>query len=213
MMRNAILALSLAAALPMAAQQLASAAPGATRFTDPENRVSFAYPFTWTVAGNQPFMFPLAISLPLVSPARQVRILVFTKSLPGVPPWPSTIFLGVEFGYDARPTASAADCRALALAEDSRGNRTINTLTIHGIPYWHGTAGDGGMSQSISDDIYTTFIAAPSGNSCVLFDFAVCFSLLSGDTPPRDLTPQERAILRRTMLEILSSIRIPGPTR
>jgi hypothetical protein len=212
MMRNAIFAISLAIALPAPAQRITPAAPGVTRFTDPKTRVSFAYPSTWTLAKNQPFMFPLAISLPLASPARQLRNLVFTVSVPGVPSWPRTIFSGVEFGYDVRQMASAGACRKLALAEDSRDTK-IDPLTLHSIPYWHGKAGDGGMSQSISDDIYTTFIGAPTGGSCLLFDFAVYSSLMPGETRPRDLSPRERAILYHAMLNILSSVRIPAPTR
>jgi hypothetical protein len=108
--------------------------------------------------------------------------------------------------------ASAGACRKLALAEDSRDTK-IDPLTLHSIPYWHGKAGDGGMSQSISDDIYTTFIGAPTGGSCLLFDFAVYSSLMPGETRPRDLSPRERAILYHAMLNILSSVRIPAPTR
>jgi hypothetical protein len=211
MIRKAIFAISLAAALPLAAQSVTQASPGIMRFDDSTYQVSFRYPATWTFTEEATWMFALSIQ-PSPSSESQLRGRIFTHALPGIGSWPRTSFSGVEFGYDARPTASAEACRALAFAGFHAGK--VEQVTLHNIPYWHGTAGDGGMSQSTSDDIYTTFIGPQTGGTCLLFDLAVHEVLApGGDTAPRAFTPRERSIIHLSLMDVLSSVRIPAPPR
>jgi hypothetical protein len=211
-MRSIIVLAALAAALPLAGHALPPASAGTVRFDDSAYGVSFRYSVAWTRSNTQPFMFPLAISTTANSQGRSsLRAFVFSKSIPDVASWPATNFAGVEFGYAARPAAREEVCQALARANDSHVSG-IGNATIHGVSYWHATAGDGGMSKSISDDIYATWIPK-RGGSCLLFDLAVQSVLAPGDTPLRPLTPREQSLIHRSLQDVLSSIRIFQPSQ
>jgi hypothetical protein len=211
MIRNAIFFVSLAAGLPLAAQSVTQASPGIMRFEDTIG-VSFRYPASWTFTEQAPWQFPTSIQ-PSLSSESRIRGRIFTRSLPGVRQWPVTSFSGAEFGYDAREVDSVEACRALALIGNPDGK--ADQVTIHGITYWHGTAGQGGMSQITSDDVYATVIGPrPPGGSCLLFDLAVHDVTAPGaDTPPRPYTLREKSIIHGTLMKILASVRIPAQSR
>lgn len=197
-MQRLIFALVLTAACTAAAQS--------RLFTDSRTGVSFRYPATWTIASEQPFMNPILSELGTMPHA-----LVYTKAIPGVSPWPITEFAGAAFAYDAEPAASPEACHALALPADKRA-AAKDDVTIHGIRFWHAIAGDGGMSKFLSEDIYSADLGAPT-KLCLLFDFGVDSVLAPADVPLRALTPREKARLHRVELNILSSIRVPLPSR
>jgi len=197
----------LSACLPLAAQGVTQNAEEIKRFTDPANGVSFRYVAPWTLTQDEPYMFAPSIQTPSPASRNNLRALVFTRSIRGVASWPKTDFSGVEFGYDARPAASSEACRVLA----SPGKGEIATVVLRGVTYWHGTAGDGGMSQATTDDIYTTFLA--SAGSCLLFDLAVHSTTAPGDVQPRAMSTLERNRVRRYLLAILDSVRIPATSR
>ena len=197
-MREVIFASLVAASLPAVAQQRAG------WFRDERAGVSFRYPSGWTLAKQQPFQFPLLASEPGTMP----RALVFTRTIEGIAPWPVTELGGVAFGYDLRRAASAEECRELALPKPKRA-AGHGKVTLRGVGYWHSTAGDGGMSQYLAEDLYTTYRDA--SNSCLLFDFGTFTITAAGAVPPRALNAGERAILHRTEMNLLASIRAGTP--
>jgi len=212
MLRTAI-SLWIAAALPLAAQSVVQAGPSVMRFDD-SNGVNFEYPATWTFTEEATWQFGLGIE-PIIVAGTPLRGRVFARSLPGVRPWSVTSFSGVEFGYDSRAVDSADACRALALsAFHTEGKAKIDEVTIHGIRYWHGTGGQGAMSQSTSDNVYTTFIGSqlPSG-SCLLFDLAVHDAFIVAASRLRPYTPREKSIIHQSLMNIFASVRIPAQSR
>lgn len=211
MLLKAICVISFAAGLPSAAQSVARVSPTSMRFIDTTRGVSFRYPSSWMLTRDEPFMFAPAIQTPIASSRSSLRGLVFTKSISGVPSWPATTFSGAEFAYDARRTVSAEACRALA----HTGNHPseIDQLTVQNMRYWHATSGDGGMSQSTSDDIYTTFTGTSSNGTCLLFDLAIHSTYAPGETAPRALSRRESHLIRQSLQNVLASLQISAPSR
>jgi hypothetical protein len=210
MKRIAISAILLAWGLSLAAQSVTLVSPGVMRFNDPNFGVSFRYPAAWTFADDEPFYIPLSISLSDSSSQSRPRALVFAKSLPGVESTHTT-FAGVGFGYDAHQVASSDACKGLARSGDNPDGK-IDQKTIHGIAYWHGTSASAGLGHGIEEDIYTT-LAGNSAETCLRFDLAVQSVNIADETPPRALSPRETGIVHQSLLRVLSSVRIPAPTR
>jgi hypothetical protein len=206
-MRMPAIAMLLAACMTVNAQSPTHAALSGRLYTDPANGVSFRYPAASKLTQDEPFMFPVSIQTLTPDSRSQLRALVFAKSLNGVRSWPATDFAGVEFGYDARQAATPEACRAMA----SPDHGATDQQTLHGIAFWHGTGGDGGMSQAVSDDIYATFLA--STGSCLLFDLAIHTPTAAGEKPPSPLTAREREMVHSSLMNILDSVRIPAPSR
>jgi len=206
-MRTPFIAILLAGCMSLTAQTVPRATPATVRYADPANGVGFRYPAAWKLAHDEPFMFPVSIQTLTPGSQSQLRALVVARSLSGVRSWPATDFSGVEFGYDARAAATPEACRAMA----SPDHGATDQQTLRGIAYWHGKAGDGGMSQAVSDDIYATFLA--SSGTCVVFDLAVHTTTAAGETQPGPLTPREASIVRNSLMDVLDSIRIPAPSR
>ena len=200
---------------PSFAQSTPLAAPNATEYHDPASGVSFLYPKTFTLVKNEPYMFAPAITASNPSPQTSLRALLVAKSLPGVSNWPVTDFAGVEFAYDARPADSDDACRAMVQNVASTVN-AIDRKTIAGVAYWHRKTGDGGMSHYTADDIYATFSQA--ARSCLLFDLAIHSTLAPGSLngsnnaiKPRALSPHETATIRKSLMHIMTSVRISAP--
>jgi len=217
MLRIAAYFIWLFAALPLFAQSTAQVAPGVMEFRDPANGVSFRYPEAWTFTHDEPFMFAPSIANPGPSPRSLLRALVVARSIPGIPSWPVADFSAVEFAYDERPAVSSRACRAVLAGIDSP-HTDIGRVTIDGIVYWHRTAGDGGMSKYTSEEIYATY--SRLAGSCLLFDLAVHSTYAPGAQKgsdagivPRALSPRESAVVRQSLMRILSSVRISAPRR
>jgi adenylyltransferase/sulfurtransferase len=211
-LRKALCLISLAAALPLTAQSVTQASPATMVFNDSTNGVSFNYPASWTFAESEPFYMPLSISYSNDSSTQiHLRGLVFAKSLAGVQSWPRTNFAGVEVGYDARRTASGDACQALSLTGDNHDSK-VEMVTVHTVPWWHATAGSGGMGHGIEENIYTTYIGAARG-TCLIFDVAIHSVNVDGETPLRPLTGKENAIIQASLRRILESVHIPAPSR
>jgi hypothetical protein len=203
---------SLVAALAPAGPAASHVSQGTRLFRDPAYQVSFRYPVDWKLADEEHFMFGLRIqNYPSPSSKGRLRALLYSMDIPGVRPWPETNFAGIEFGYDARPVGSSRACQAEAHNGFHPGK--VETLTVHGIPFWHWTDGDGGMSQSVSEDIYATYVGSATGGSCLLFDLAVHESTAAGDNPARAYTPNERHLIYQSLTGVLSSVRISTPSR
>lgn len=175
-------------------------------FSDPAFGVSFRFPSGWsfTRVGADSKGPSLAIAY---TDGRSVstglRGLITNETLPGLRSWPKTVFSSVQFGYDARPAASAQACQRLA-----RGNWEVeaNPVTLNGVTWWHGTATSAALSTEIEEDIYATYIEA--SGACLRFDLAVATSHVTGRDFPRELTTHEKALIHAALNNILNSIRV-----
>ena len=198
------------AASTLPAQGVTPVNPTTMQFTDPAHGVSFTYPASWTFAMSQPFYMILAISPandePTMGPG---SALIYTKSIPGVAPWPKTWFEGVELGYDEHDVPTSDACLVLAKpANLPVPIDHVDEVTIQGNQYWHGTTSSAGVGHGLNEDIYTSY----SSGHCYRFDLAVSLLWLSNDTPgPRELTAAEKALVNASLQSILNSVRIVPP--
>jgi hypothetical protein len=210
-LRASIRIMFLAAALPSLAQSVTPISGSQMLFSDPAFGVSFRFPSGWsfTRVGADSKGQSLAIAyIDGRSVSTGLRGLITNETLRGLRSWPKTVFSSVEFGYDARPAASAGDCQKLA-----RGSweAEADSITLNGVKYWHGTATGAALSTEIEEDIYATFIEA--SGSCLRFDLAVATSHVTGRDFPRELTTHEKALIHASLNNILDSVRLAPPAR
>jgi hypothetical protein len=201
----------LVAALPTLAQSVTLVSGSQMLFSDPAFGVSFRFPSGWsfTRVGADNKGPSLAIAyMDGRTVSTGLRGLITNETLPGLRSWPKTVFSSVEFGYDARPVASADVCQKLA-----RDNWEVEAdpLTLNSVTWWHGTATGAALSTEIEEDIYATFIAA--SGSCLRFDLAVATSDVPGKEIPRPLTTHEMALIHASLNNILNSVLITPPAR
>jgi len=194
------------------AQRVTLLNPTTMQFTDPAFGVSFTYPASWTFAMSQPFYMQLAITPAVDAPAREgLSALIYTKSIPGVTPWPKTRFEGVELGYDEHDVPTSDACLVLAKPENSSVEiDKVDEVTIQGNHYWHASTSGAGVGHEMTEDIYTLY----SSGHCYRFDLAVSLLSLSNDTPaPRDLTAAEKALVDASLRSVLNSVHIAPPNQ
>ena len=210
-LRASIRVIFLAAALPSFAQSVTPVSGSQMLFSDPAFGVSFRFPSGWsfTRVGADSKGPSLAIAtMDGRSVSTGLRGLIANETLPGLRSWPKTVFSSVEFGYDARPAASAQACQRLA-----RDNWEVEAdpVTLNGVTWWHGTATGTALSTEIEEDIYATFIEA--SGSCLRFDLAVATSHVTGRDFPRELTTHEKALIHASLNNILNSVHVAPPAR
>jgi hypothetical protein len=201
----------LVAASPSLAQSVTPVSGSQMLFSDPAFGVSFRFPSGWSFSrvGADSKGPSLAIAyMDGRSVSTGLRGLITNETLPGLHSWPKTVFSSVEFGYDARPAASADACQRLA-----RDNWEVEAapVTLNGVTWWHGTANGTGLSTEVEEDIYATFVAA--AGSCLRFDLAVATCRAPGRDFPRELTTHENALIRSSLANILNSVRVAAPAR
>jgi hypothetical protein len=201
----------LVAALPSHAQSVTPVTGSQMLFSDPAFGVSFRFPSGWSFARVEADSKGPSLAIAYMdgrSVSTGLRGLVTNETLPGLRSWPKTVFSCVEFGYDARPAASAQACQRLA-----RGNWEVEAdpVTLNGVTWWHGTATGAALSTEIEEDIYATFIEA--SGSCLRFDLAVATSHVPGRDFPRELTTHEKALIHASLNNILNSVQVAPPAR
>jgi hypothetical protein len=203
----------LVAALPSVAQSVTPVSGSQMLFSDPAFGVSFSFPSGWSFSRVDPNNSDRSLAIAYIhindrSEFSGLRGLVTNETLHGLHSWPRTVFSSVEFGYDARPAASAQACQRLA-----RDNWEVEAdpVTLNGVTWWHGTATGTALSTEIEEDIYATFIEA--SGSCLRFDLAVATSHVTGRDFPRELTTHEKALIHASLNNILNSVRVAPPAR
>ena len=201
----------LVAASPCLAQSVTPVSGSQMLFSDPAFGVSFRFPSGWSFTRVEANSKGPSLAIAYMegrSVSTGLRGLVTNETLPGLHSWPRTVFSSVEFGYDARPAASAEACQKLA-----RDNWEVEAapVTLNGVTYWHGTATGTGLNIEIEEDIYATFVEA--AGSCLRFDLAVATSHVPGRDFPRELTTHEKAFIHASLNNILNSVRIAPPTQ
>jgi hypothetical protein len=199
----------LVAALPSFAQSVTPVSGSQMLFSDPAFGVSFRFPSGWSFTRVEADSKGPSLAIAYMdgrSVSTGLRGLVTNETLPGVHSWPRTVFSSVEFGYDARPAASAEACQKLA--RESWDNEA-DPATVNGVTYWHGTATGTGLSTEIEEDIYATFVAA--SGSCLRFDLAVATCRVPGRDFPRELTTHEKALIHASLNNILNSVQVAPP--
>ena len=206
-----IFIICLVAALPSLAQSVTPVSGSQMLFSDPAFGVSFHFPSGWSFTRVEADSKGPSLAIAYMdgrSVSTGLRGLVTNETLPGLHSWPRTVFSSVEFGYDARPAASADACQRLA-----RDNWEVEAapVTLNGMTYWHGTATGTGSSTEIEEDIYATFVEA--AGSCLRFDLAVATSHVPGRDFPRELTTHEKALIHTSLSNILNSVRVAPPAR
>lgn len=210
-LRVLICVIFLAAGLPSLAQSVTPISGSQMLFNDSAFGVSFRFPSGWSFTRVGPDSKGPSLAI-AYSDGRSVstglRGLITNEILPGLHSWPKTVFSSVEFGYDARPSASSEACQKLA-----RGNWEVEAdpVTLNGVTWWHGTATGAALSTEIEEDIYATFIEA--SESCLRFDLAVATSHVTGRDFPRELTTHEKALIHASLNNILNSVRVAPPVR
>ncbi len=180
-------------------------------FSDPAYGVSFRFPAGWSFARIAPDTRGNAPDLSIAykedrSVFTGLRGLVANETLHGVPSWPKTVFSGVEFAYDARPTDSAESCRQLA-EEDWKTES--GSVPLNGVVFWRGTARNADVSTELDEEIYAAFV--PASGACLRFDLAVATSHLVGKRFPRELMSKEKARIQASLDAILHSVQIASP--
>lgn len=201
----------LVAALPSLAQSVTQVSGSQMLFSDPAFGVSFNFPSGWSFSRVDPDKGDSSLAIAFIngrSESSGLRGLVGNETLPGLHSWPRTVFSGVQFGYDARPVASAGACQKLARES---WNSEADSAMINGVKYWHGTAGGCGMGTCLDEDIYATYIEA--GGACLRFDLAVGTCRVRGRDFPRELTTHERELIHASLNNILNSVRITPTAR
>jgi len=200
------------AACTLPAQGVTPLNPTTMQFTDPAHGVSFTYPASWTFDKSQPFYMFLAISPANDEPDMgRGSALIYSKSVPGVTPWPKTWFEGVELGYDEHDVPTSDACLVLAKPVNSWVPIDhVDEVTIQGKPYWHGTTSGSGAGHELREDIYTLY----SSGYCYRFDLAVSLSSANQDVPgPRELTAAEKVHVDASLRSVLNSVRIVPPAQ
>jgi len=210
-LRACVYLIFLVAALPSLTQSVTPVTGSQMLFSDPAFGVSFRFPSGWsfTRVGADSKGPSLAIAtMNGRSVSTGLRGLITNETLPGLRSWPKTVFSSVEFGYDARPAASAQACQRLAR---DNWEAEADPVTFNGVTWWHGTATGTALSTEIEEDIYATFIEA--SGSCLRFDLAVATSHVPGRDFPRELTAHEKALIHASLNNILNSVRVAPPAR
>jgi hypothetical protein len=201
----------LVAALPSLAQSVTPVSGSQMLFSDPAFGVSFSFPAGWSFSRVDPNKSDSSLAIATINGRSEpsgLRGLVGNETLPGLHSWPKTEFSGVEFGYDARPVASAEACQKLARES---WNDEADSATVNGVKYWHGTAGGCGMGTCTEEDIFATYIEA--SGACLRFDLAVATCLVNGKERPRKLTAHEETLIHAALNNILNSVKVAPPVR
>jgi hypothetical protein len=210
-LRASIRVIFLAAALPSFAQSVTPVSGSQMLFSDPAFGVNFRFPSGWSFTRVEADSKSPSLAIATMdgrSVSTGLRGLVTNETLPGLHSWPRTVFSSVEFGYDARPAASAEACQRLAR---DTWEVEADPVTLNGVTYWHGNATGTGLSTEIEEDIFATFIEA--SGSCLRFDLAVATSHVPGRDFPRELTAHEKALIHASLNNILNSVRVAPPAR
>jgi len=210
-LRASIRVIFLAAALPSFAQSVTPVSGSQMLFSDPAFGVNFRFPSGWSFTRVEADSKSPSLAIATMdgrSVSTGLRGLVTNETLPGLHSWPRTVFSSVEFGYDARPAASAEACQRLAR---DTWEVEADPVTLNGVTYWHGTATGTALSTEIEEDIYATFIEA--SGSCLRFDLAVATSRVPGRDFPRELTTHEKAVIHGSLNNIFDSVRVAPPAR
>lgn len=209
--RAIICVIFLAVALPSLAQSVTPVSGSQMLFSDPAFGVSFRFPSGWSFSRVEADSKGPSLAIAYMdgrNVSTGLRGLITNETLPGLRSWPKTVFSSVEFGYDARPAASAQACQRIA-----RGNWEVEAdpVTLNGVTWWHGTATGAALSTEIEEDIYATFIEA--SGSCLRFDLAIAISHVTGRDFPRELTTHEKALIHASLNNILNSVHVAPPAR
>jgi hypothetical protein len=203
----------LVAALPSVAQSVTPVSGSQMLFSDPAFGVSFSFPSGWSFSRVDPNNSDRSLAIAYIhindrSEFSGLRGLVTNETLHGLHSWPRTVFSSVEFGYDARPTASAEACQKLV--RESWDNEA-DSAKVNGVQYWHGTAGSCGMGTCVDEDMYATYLEA--SGACLRFDLAVATCRVPGRDFPRELTTHEKELIHASLNNILNSVRVSPPAR
>lgn len=207
MLRCAACLVLLATAAPAIAQSVTAVSDSVMQFSDPEFGVSFRFPSGWSFSKVEPNSDGPTLAISFTdnhTVSSGLRGLVDNETLPGIRAWPHTVFSSVQFGYDARPAASADACEKLARES---WQDEADPVALNGVTYWHGTAAGAGLSTETAEDIYAAFVAG----SCLRFDLAVATSHVPGRDRPRELTEHELALIHANLSNILNSVRVTPP--
>jgi hypothetical protein len=115
-LRIPICVIFLGAALPSLAQSVTPVTGSQMLFSDPAFGVSFRFPSGWSFTRVEADSKGPSLAIAYMDGRRVstgLRGLVTNETLPGLRSWPKTVFSSVEFGYDARPAASAESCKPI----------------------------------------------------------------------------------------------------
>ena len=172
-------------------------------YTDQQHGVTFQYPSVWQATMQFAYHPPALTQSDFARP-----IAGFGYSEGGFPrnqivgPYSGTDLEGVGFIYSAVPAASAAHCETWAISLSDSPKRS--KVVIGGRSFSEYETGEGGMSQSISGNLYATY----AGGTCYLFeaDVAMVSASVVDDIKPLD-PPQVSAIFGH-LTEIMKSVRI-----
>jgi hypothetical protein len=206
-MAVALFAAMAAQAQTKPAQTAQTKLPGPlTHWADPATGVSLDYPTVWKrTKGSEDYCPAVAFEQSRGVPEHAVPVRFAAVFSPESNVYAQTTLESLAFLFGTMPHSTPAACRQFV---GDMAGAPQNNLTIGGVPYAHSSAGECGLSHSITAEIYTTF----RNGSCYVFeeDFDESTGRL-GEDGTRELTAAERRALRRHLHGILQSVRIASP--
>lgn len=172
-------------------------------YIDKDHGVSFRYPSTWQPTTQ------FAYHPPVLTFSQQARpIAGFGYSEGGFPrqsavgPYSNTNLEGVGIVYSAIPASGAGSCDAMAASIS--GAKKLATAVFGGHSFSVFETFDGGMSQSISGNLYATSI----GQFCYFFETDAAIATAGDAEGIPTLSAAQNHAISRHLLDIMKSVRI-----
>ena len=158
-------------------------------YADARHGLTLEYPTTWSLTKPLPF-YLLDPILSDKQPA--VAALSLTAGYKG------TDFAGAELIYAVRPHLLPAACAALVTNLDPQAH----PVTVNGVPFLRGHAGDAAMMKQRADTLYST----TRNGDCYLFDLALLTAGYGAVEGLRQMTRAQRAAVEADLQQIFSSV-------
>ena len=172
-------------------------------YTDPQHGVTFRYPSVWQATTQFAYHPPALTQSDEAKP-----IAGFGYSEGGFPrtrivgPYAGTNLEGVGVVYSAVPAANATECEAKAATLSNSPKRP--PVVFGGRSFSVYETGEGGMSQSISGNLYATY----ADQTCYLIETDLAAALPGVLNDIRALTPAQLRFIDIQLLNIMKSVRI-----
>jgi hypothetical protein len=178
-----------------------SASAQTSTYTDPKNGVSFQYPSVWKTDADP----SSAASLVRENPPNITPVFAVEFSPEGNL-YEKTNLTGLAYIYFATPSPNITACAKLSDVNQGQPPKPTNVI-IRGVRFQHSTGGDGGMSQWMTSDAYSTY----RSGTCYIFE--EIFKTVNAQVAEKhDLTKAQATALTRHLHAITESIVFATPT-
>lgn len=169
-----------------------------TKYKDPANGVSFAYPEIWRPSRGAVLATPEF--------AAQIGAPRITEEfLPKGTYYEPTVLRALIFSYGVKHGSNAAACAGVPGKSTADGGEAA-TVHLNGVPFTEVHGGDAGMCTHVQSTIDSTFVQG----RCLVFerDVVTGCPYVKSKTLPRPLTDAESVALHRHLDAVMSSVRV-----